>query len=507
MELSYNLQKTKAVLVGISEYRNYFTPIKPAKNNVASFKNILKDEEIFGLPEENIITLIDVDNNKIVDTIENIVENDDLDMFIFYYVGHGYRPLKNKLYLTASNSIEGLIKIKYSGIEYDDLKVLIEKAGKKRIVIIDACYSGIAAQGDNIALEESEKEINGTYVLTSAPRDEQSLFNTEEEYTFFTKELIETLNYGSSRVNDFFSLNDIYGLVEEKLRSSQKPEPQKKDNLNIKNEEFRFAKNKLFNKDNLISKAQKYYDIKDYKKVVEIIDVIKERYSTKNLDDIYEISKNEIEFNSKYSACLRAFEEHNFETASMIASEAIIIKEDNRNSELRRIIDECKRCIIVKNKLSNQYTKEIETLKKELLLSKKEISLLKRKEIKLNDKIAPKDSDFKMIISKLNAENERLENKMKSIELENKKLLTNQNTINSKEKIELEEQILDYEILIEELKKETPNLGKIRAKYDTLLKQIELKKKELNKLNSKFYFSSMSSSSPYKTQKSARKKT
>jgi len=92
--------------------------------------------------------------------------------------------------LTGINSTKDSIEV--SAIPYDKLKKIIENNNiQRRILIIDACYSGLAAQdaeGNNYT--EDELDIKGTYVLTSSGSAEVARFDTDSPNTYFTEELI-----------------------------------------------------------------------------------------------------------------------------------------------------------------------------------------------------------------------------------------------------------------------------------------------------------------------------
>ena len=57
LNLSFDLNKTKALLIGVSDYQS-LRKIAPAINNVADLTSILSNERIIGLPEKNIIPVI-----------------------------------------------------------------------------------------------------------------------------------------------------------------------------------------------------------------------------------------------------------------------------------------------------------------------------------------------------------------------------------------------------------------------------------------------------------------
>ncbi len=267
-KLSLDINKTKAILIGVSEYE-FLQPIKPAKRSVEDFVKILTNNDLFGLPEKNIKTIVNKRNDEIFDEIVDFldnVENIDYETLLFYYVGHGIRESeKNReLFLTAVNTKKHIIES--SAIRYNTIKERLEKSHwQKRIVIIDACYSGLIAMDDNEKrLTEDEMDIKGTYVLTSAG-DEKSFFDTNEKYTFFTGEFLKIIENGTPELKPYLSLDDIFIQLQKNLKQST---PHKKENFNTR--EFYMFKNKQYDKAVLfINQAKAYYKECDYEKTIE----------------------------------------------------------------------------------------------------------------------------------------------------------------------------------------------------------------------------------------------
>src|SRR5205085_8891000 len=123
----------------------------------------------------------------------------------------------------------------------------------QKILILDACHSGIAAQGDDEIV--SLINVKGTYTLTSSG-DEASYFDKGAQNTFFTGALLELLKKGTEdATKEMLSLEDIYKLSSEKLVSEKFPKPNSKNELNIPAKDFLFARNPAFSFEKLKQKA------------------------------------------------------------------------------------------------------------------------------------------------------------------------------------------------------------------------------------------------------------
>src|SRR4051812_29264993 len=112
--LSFHIQKTKAILVGVGNY-SFLPKIGPALRNIDDVAGILADKNIIGLPEENILRITDKRHDEISDEIDEFLnkeENLGIETLIFYYAGHGIREAGNKeFYLTGINTKKNTPKV------------------------------------------------------------------------------------------------------------------------------------------------------------------------------------------------------------------------------------------------------------------------------------------------------------------------------------------------------------------------------------------------------------
>lgn len=270
---SINTAHTRAVLIGCSEFENDFPAIPPVKSNVGDLYRILVDKRNIGLLPENITVALDKTNSEIEETLLRISRLPDTETLLIYFSGHGYRSDINKLHLVAKNTkrIDDYI---LNGIDYDFIKNVIVRSSpaKQKIVILDACHSGIATQG----AQDSILDINvtGTYVLASSESDEVSYFDKNKRNTFFTGILLDTLGKGINNEKEMLSLDDLYENA--KTHLDQKQQPRFKETLNISPADFFIARNRSFSLEKKIQKAAELYRsgklanaLAEYKKILQ----------------------------------------------------------------------------------------------------------------------------------------------------------------------------------------------------------------------------------------------
>ena len=304
MSFHFSPENTKVLLVGTTQYNSpEFAPITPAIGNIYELRKIFQNKDIIGLPNRNISALINPNIEELIKSLKRLKTDPNIDTFIFYYVGHGYIMWfngKNRWFMTAKDSVADMNDYEYVkrySLEYDVFKDYVESIGQKRIVIFDACYSGQATQSANVM----NNDIKGTFTISSASADEQSLFNPADDYTYFTKEFINIFKNGIKNNKEFLSINDIYEELYERIEKNPNlPKPTQKNNFSHK---FNFAKNLVFIQE---LKAKQEADRKE-KEEAEL--KAKKEKELKAKQEAERKVKEEVELKAKQEADRKAKEE------------------------------------------------------------------------------------------------------------------------------------------------------------------------------------------------------
>ena len=240
-------QSTLAILIGIAEYTG-FQNIEPAPNNVTKLAEILQDESIFGLPESHIKTLIGGTSNEIklkaFDFLEDAKKR-GIKTLIFYFAGHGYRHSSGTYFLVAEDTRKSLINLDgSSGLPFKTIETLIQKSRiQNSIIIIDACFSGLATQSDD--QEIPELDLRGTYILSSSSGREVSYFDSDHQHTLFTGELIHLFENGVEGEGPHVTLSALYHTLSKTVKKKNaKMSPQQKASQEVTGDNFYFFKNR-----------------------------------------------------------------------------------------------------------------------------------------------------------------------------------------------------------------------------------------------------------------------
>ncbi|RSM86282.1 hypothetical protein DMH04_14020 [Kibdelosporangium aridum] len=184
-----------------------------------------------GLDEQNLKLVIDATTpaemgNALAEQAEQAE-----DVLLVYYVGHGLVSLSGELHLATRITDRRPSRLGITALPYSQVRnCVLESRARTSVVILDCCFSGraVGALGDPTADVAEIAEISGTYVLTSAGRDEVALAPPGATYTAFTGELINLLTNGSPGEPQELTLRDVTRYLRRVLPAKGLPKPRHK---------------------------------------------------------------------------------------------------------------------------------------------------------------------------------------------------------------------------------------------------------------------------------------
>ena len=242
---SIDKNKTQVILIGNSDYDNDFPSIPPVKGNLEDLYNILTDIGHIGIPKENVSAVYNKNSNEIEEVLLRKSRLPNLQTLIIYFAGHGYRSDIKKLHLIAKNT-KRVDDVILGAVDFDFINNNILKNSKalQKILIVDACHSGIAAQGAEDMAENLD--VKGTYILASSSSDEVSYFNKNNRNTYFTESIVNTLTNGLDDSREMVALEDLYERIKQNQEDKNLSIPIYKNGLNIPASNFFLARNPKF---------------------------------------------------------------------------------------------------------------------------------------------------------------------------------------------------------------------------------------------------------------------
>ncbi|MET9914980.1 PQQ-binding-like beta-propeller repeat protein [Streptomyces sp. NPDC006476] len=218
-------RNSRVVLVGTSRYTSRkLHDLTAVENNLQALQ-VAFTRGPWKLPPTHCVVFHNTnDSPAIVDALHHAAGS--RDTVIFYYAGHGLiDPLggNDQLLLALPNSSTDKphLSLHYSFIS----RALSAAKAKRKVVILDCCYAGLATgQGDAASLGQSAV-IEGTYVLCAAGPTTKAVSPAGMKYTAFTDALLRVHDEGIPDEGPALDMHTVYRRLYETLRKNSFPTP------------------------------------------------------------------------------------------------------------------------------------------------------------------------------------------------------------------------------------------------------------------------------------------
>jgi hypothetical protein len=219
---------SRAVLIGTSVFERL--PNLPAvRNNLTELSAALTDARSGILPADNCVVVDSPETmGGFLRRLRTVTRQAD-DLLLVYYAGHGLRhPTRDLLYL----AVEGTDPDEPEGtaVRFDAVREVIEASpARKRLLILDCCYSGMALGAMSAGtIDPREIAVGGTAVITSSPKNKISHSPVGERLTAFSGELIALLARGTPIPGEPLTVDTAYKSLVTALALRHLPEPKLK---------------------------------------------------------------------------------------------------------------------------------------------------------------------------------------------------------------------------------------------------------------------------------------
>ncbi|MDY0812426.1 caspase, EACC1-associated type [Kitasatospora purpeofusca] len=205
--------RSRIVLVGASTYTDPDLPDLPAvRRTVADLAALFTDPDHGVVPEEHCTVLLDdADLSRVGRRLREAARAAE-DLLLVYFTGHGLvGGRRHDLYLALPDSEYG--DPDFTSLEYDKLRgTVLNSRATTKIIVLDCCFSGRAVTGTMAGGPGTinQLEVAGTYVLTSAQRDQVALSPPGEDHTAFSGRLIRLLREGVAGGPEYLTIDDLY---------------------------------------------------------------------------------------------------------------------------------------------------------------------------------------------------------------------------------------------------------------------------------------------------------
>ncbi|MFI6693511.1 esterase-like activity of phytase family protein [Streptomyces sp. NPDC050433] len=226
--------RSTCVLIGVDNY-THLDSLRSVKQNLTELRAALTDNEIWGIPEDRITTVSNPGTpSELVGPIREAAKRAE-DTLIVYYAGHGLLDRHDqRLHLTLPDSAEDQ---PYTSVRADDVRHAIRENGSalRRVLILDCCFSGQVltqmsaadrgVRGGKVAVE-TLRDVEGSYVMTSAPRDRPSHAPDPLSCTAFTGALVDIMRQGVPDGPGMLGLHALFEGVKARIASMRPELPQ-----------------------------------------------------------------------------------------------------------------------------------------------------------------------------------------------------------------------------------------------------------------------------------------
>jgi hypothetical protein len=225
-------QRSRVVLIGTSRYEDEKLPDLPAVGrSIGDLAAALTDPVSGLVPENHCTVLADEGDIRLIGQRLKLAARQAEELLLVYYAGHGLvGGRRHDLYLALPGS--EWAEPGFNSLEYDKLRsAVLDSPATTKVIVLDCCFSGRAVT-DSMAGPVSEVigqiEVNGTYVLASAPPDKVALILPGEDHTAFTGRLLRLLRDGVPGGPEFLTIDDLYRQLLTKMTAEGLHTPQKR---------------------------------------------------------------------------------------------------------------------------------------------------------------------------------------------------------------------------------------------------------------------------------------
>ncbi|MFC3455529.1 caspase, EACC1-associated type [Amycolatopsis speibonae] len=222
-------RKSRAVLVGVSEYAT-LEELPGVANNIEALNRAMTDPELWGLPEEHCVALLNPESPDEVMEAVHQAASEATDALLFYYAGHGLLDNRFELYLAMPGSDNERL---YRSVRYDDIRREVVGTALScygKVVLLDCCYSGRALGGMGGSVDDlaDQARVDGTYVMTATAETRKALAPPGERYTAFTGTLVDKLTRGLPDGPELLDMETLFHHMKADLQARHFPVPQQR---------------------------------------------------------------------------------------------------------------------------------------------------------------------------------------------------------------------------------------------------------------------------------------
>lgn len=230
--------RKRALLIATSRYADgAFTPLIAPEHDANALARVLRDPDIAGF---EVTTLLNESRATVGTAIGDFYrdcKSDDLTLI--YFTGHGKKDADGRLHIVLTDSRhDNLLFTALPAAQID--QAIAECVSRRKILILDCCYSGAYASGYTPRADDSAHALEqfggrGLTVLTASDSLGYSWETSKGgRESVFTRHLVAGIRDGTADLNDDgdITLDELYTYVHDRVTEELPTQrPQLKDNI------------------------------------------------------------------------------------------------------------------------------------------------------------------------------------------------------------------------------------------------------------------------------------
>nr|AAZ23092.1 possible protein kinase [Streptomyces fradiae] len=216
---------SRVVLVGVSDYE-YLEPLPAVAESLMDLTKALRSPRLWGIPERHSVMLHNPAGADVVLDAVREAAAAARDTLLLYYAGHGLPdPFSGELDLTLPGSMR---EKQETLLAYEWIRrPMLSSRARRRIVILDSCYSGRILPRTMSAPSLADKAgIEGVFLMAASAPNREALSPAGARHTAFSGALLRILHEGVPGAGPTLDLRTIFAELDRALTRSSLPRPQ-----------------------------------------------------------------------------------------------------------------------------------------------------------------------------------------------------------------------------------------------------------------------------------------
>ncbi|MFC9296187.1 AAA domain-containing protein [Streptomyces sp. NPDC057011] len=224
------MSRNHALLIGTANYEDpAYAPLAAVRADVHYLSQVLEMPSV-GRFEES-VRVEDSTKAAITQAVEDFLADREGDeLVVLYLSGHGaYEREDGQLYYVAADTRAD--EVQRTGVKASFITEQLEAcAARRKVLLLDCCFSGAAVQGFRSKGGTSQKagadlpavEASGVYVITASHHWEESFTSTPGDPSQFTQALVRGLHTGQADLDGDgqVSADDLFRYVSRELKNA-----------------------------------------------------------------------------------------------------------------------------------------------------------------------------------------------------------------------------------------------------------------------------------------------